>query len=182
MTKLWVLLLLTAAAIDSLETEEKVGDLETLFYGVAGHVFAVNQTTLLVRNFNYTGNAPDAFFWVGRSGTPKMTNEETTRILAHPYTGQHYQYRDTDYPVLKRSMNTDVLLTLPPDLTVSDIRWLSVWCKAYQFNFGALQFRDDILVKVDKENESQDEDPEKPETESIVSSIIRNVLGHLFQF
>jgi hypothetical protein len=34
---------------------------------VAGDVYAVDETTLLVKNFVYDGNGKDTFFWAGSS-------------------------------------------------------------------------------------------------------------------
>ena len=202
MTIKWVLILFAAVPTLQLENFVKIGDLRTLYYEVAGHVFVANQTTLLIRNFNYTGAAPDALFLVGTTGMPDKIQEETTAILAHPFTGKHFEYKDTDYPVLKKYVDEDVSLTLPPHLTVSDLRWLSVWCKAYEINFGDVVFLHDLLLKKDSEvsknmsvevvidvgikddtediaNEkpSQLDDPEDPEETSIVMNIISSVQG-----
>ena len=144
---IWFLILLTAAVKASLDVENiiKIGDLSSLRYEVAGHVFAVNQTNLHIKNFNYTGAAPDALFWAGTTGTPDETDDETTAILAHPFTRKHFQYEAKDYPVLGRSVNEDIVLTLPPNLKVSDLKWLSVWCKAYRINFGDVKFVENSL-------------------------------------
>ena len=145
---IWFLMLLTVAVIASLDVENviKIGDLSSLRYEVAGHVFAVNQTNLRIKNFNYTGAAPDALFWAGTTGTPDETDDETTAILAHPFTGKHFQYEATDYPVLGWTVNEDIVLTIPPHLKVSDLKWLSVWCKAYRINFGDVNFADNPLL------------------------------------
>jgi hypothetical protein len=37
------------------------------FRQVAGDVYAVDETTLLVKNFVYDGNGKDTFFWAGSS-------------------------------------------------------------------------------------------------------------------
>ena len=35
-------------------------------------------------------------------------------------------------------------MTLPETLKATDIKWLSVWCRAFQVNFGDLQFPKDL--------------------------------------
>ena len=127
------LILLKITVISSLDVESviQIGDLSSLKYEVAGHVFAVNQTNLLIKNFNYTGALPDALFWTGTTGTPVETDDETTAILAHPFTGKHFEYEAKDYPVLGRAVNEDIVLTLPLHFKVSDLNWLSVVCKEY---------------------------------------------------
>lgn len=33
-------------------------------------VYAVDETTLFIKNFVYDGTGPDAFFWVGKTPRP----------------------------------------------------------------------------------------------------------------
>ena len=35
-------------------------------------------------------------------------------------------------------------MTLPETLKATDIKWLSVWCRAFQVNFGDLSFPEDL--------------------------------------
>ena len=56
-----------------------------------GDVYAINEKTLVVKKFEYDGEAPDAFFWVGKTGN-KPTLDGT--ILPHPFTGKFYEYAD----------------------------------------------------------------------------------------
>ena len=39
---------------------------------------------------------------------------------------------------LRRFENEDIELHLPTDLAVSDVKWLSVWCKRFKLSFGDL--------------------------------------------
>ena len=34
----------------------------------------------------------------------------------------------------------DIVLTLPSGKTLKDVRWLSVWCRAFDVNFGEISF------------------------------------------
>ena len=43
----------------------KLGDFEGFFHDVSGSVYALNQSSLLVKDFTYDGTGPDAFFWAG---------------------------------------------------------------------------------------------------------------------
>ena len=158
------MILLLVSAIAGVEALTTVGDLPTLHHEVAGTVLVVNETNLLIKNFTYDGTAPDAFFWVGTEGSPGSVVEgpdgatwDHTAILAHPFTGQHYHYTDTDYPVLGRAEGEDILLTLPSRIQVSDIRWISVWCKAFKIDFGSLVFPENLLIESDVEDDSTDE-------------------------
>jgi len=119
----------------------KIGELKTLQHGVSGEVWALDESKLTVKNFNYDGTGPDAFFWVGTEGTPKSPGDESkTAILAHPFKGVHYEYRNLDAPLLGASTNEQVTLTLPPHMKVSDLKWLSVWCRRASADFGSLTF------------------------------------------
>ena len=81
--------------------------------------YALNDKTLNVQNFNYDGAGPDAFFWVGVEGSPdNVKNESTTAILAHPFQGKHYEYRNQDAPILGAASNEAVTLILPEHLKV----------------------------------------------------------------
>merc|ERR1712060_968990 len=152
------MLLLLVCSIAGVEGLATVGNLPTLHHDVAGTVLAVTNTNLLIKDFIYDGTAPDAFFWVGTEGAPGSVVEgpdgatwNHTAILAHPFSGQHYLYTDTDYPVLTRIQGEDILLTLPPTMQVSDIRWISVWCKAFAIDFGSVMFPEDLLVESEVE-------------------------------
>merc|ERR1712183_1152178 len=131
----------------------KIGDIDGFYYNVSGHVFAENQETIFIANFNYSGGGPDAYFWVGTAGTPRRTDEASTAILAHPFNGEHFAYEDLAAPRLGEVVNEDIRLTLPPHLKVKDLRWLSVWCRAFNANFGELVFPDNYNGDVDVKSE-----------------------------
>ena len=104
-------------------------------HDVSGDVLAPNSNSLLIKNFKYDGRGPDAFFWVGTSGNEP---NEIGHIVPVPFLGRFYHYTDPDAPVLRQFFGEDVELTLPPDLTVDKIRWISVWCRRFAVNFGDL--------------------------------------------
>ncbi len=41
----------------------------------------------------------------------------------------------------------DLVLRLPPGLTVDELRWLSVWCRAFTVNFGEVAWPEEVLDK-----------------------------------
>ena len=57
-------------------------------------------------------------------------------MLAHPFEGKFYDYRDSKVPVLRATFSEDVVLTLPPGLSSQDIKWISVWCRKFAVDFG----------------------------------------------
>lgn len=44
--------------------------LTILFLLFQGNVYAIDESTLFIKNFAYDGTGPDAFFWVGNSPRP----------------------------------------------------------------------------------------------------------------
>ena len=38
---------------------------------------------------------------------------------------------------------TPIVLTLPNNITVPDLKWISVWCRQFSINFGDFVFEDD---------------------------------------
>jgi len=134
----------TTAATTTTNTTEKtkLGDIETFHNNASGEVFALDEKTLMIKDFTYKGNGPDTFFWVGPEGTPSnVPDENETKILAHPYVEPgYYEYRDRSAPVLNGAYKEQITLRLPENLTVSDIKWLSVWDRKFSVDHGHLIF------------------------------------------
>ena len=123
----------------------KIGQFTGYHYGVAGILYALNESTLFIKDFAYTGGGPDAFFVVGTKTERPSPNGI---MLTFPFDGKHYEYDDPNAPVLGRfeaGQPQKVLLHLPKNLRVSDLKWLSVWCRAYTVNFGEVIWPDDIV-------------------------------------
>ena len=114
----------------------KLGSLSTIHYGVSGEVYVLDSKTLLVKNFQYEGGAPAAYFVVGTSGQPD--NQYVAAVLPYPFKGQHYSYEDPDIPDIPASATEDenILLTLPPWVEVEDLTWMSVFCREFNVDFG----------------------------------------------
>ena len=112
--------------------ETEVGPLvDRNSHAVSGTVFIVDDSTLLIKNFNYDGTAPDAFFYVGTSGSP---SESGTKL----------EYPEGQPNAILGAFNgqSDVTVKLPSSLRAQDLRWLSVWCRAFDVNFGEVTFPD----------------------------------------
>ncbi|KAG7169644.1 Skeletor-like 1 [Homarus americanus] len=100
-----------------------MGSLVPLQHQVKGEIYAVDSRTIHIRGFSYDGSAPDAFFYGGTSGRPS----DRGFIIPDENGG-------TD--PLGRYSNQDVTLTLPEGKTLKDLKWLSVWCRAFAIDFG----------------------------------------------
>ena len=77
--------------------EKYIGSFTTHYHKTAGKVFAVDEQTLRIEDFEYDGEGPDAFFVVG---TTETTGGDGT-ILPHPFAGKFYDYEDRSAPKLE---------------------------------------------------------------------------------
>ena len=167
----YFLMLSALAAISTNVSGEhvKVGEFNNRAHGIGGTVYAVDKKTLLIKGFTYDGAGPDAFFWAGTQGSPSGIGT----ILPYPFKGKFYEYEDQSAPILngRFSGDKDIKLTLPDTLKATDIKWLSIWCRAFSVNFGDLIFPDKLslgehspetLMILNTEGEPES----KPETES----------------
>lgn len=105
----------------------RIGKFSTHFHEVRGEVYAVDDKTIFIKGFNYDGRGPDAFFWAGSSVRPDASgfvvpNDKGTLEGLTSYSGQ------------------DLVLRLPVGKEVTELRWLSVWSKTLNVNFGSLIF------------------------------------------
>lgn len=154
-------LALALASVVSADHPIKVGALDTKEHGVRGVVFALNESTLFVKDFEYDGAGPDAFFWVGTEGEPG----EVGTILPYPFQGKFYDYKDSNAPIITGVYEkVNITLTLPDDLKVSDLKWFSVWCRQFAVNFADVYFPKDFSFEHDDDSyaepEGTDAEPE----------------------
>ncbi|XP_011646237.1 protein Skeletor, isoforms D/E isoform X2 [Pogonomyrmex barbatus] len=89
-------------------------------------VVVVDAQTLLIPNFSYDGEAPDAKFWVGAGPNPSPQG-----IRVPDENGKEQP--------LRRYNHKTIVLTLPGDLTVHQLGHFGVWCEAFTVDFGHVQ-------------------------------------------
>ena len=118
-----------------------LGEFEHPLHGVSGKVYLTpKQDKLLIEDFSYDGRGPDAFFWVGAEGSP---GARSSVVLPHPFRGKFYDYRDPEVPRLSPSYQEDIVLSLPPQLSAYNIKWISVWCRKFSVDFGHVIIEED---------------------------------------
>jgi len=139
--------LLTLTLLSVASAEKLIGKLKTLAHDVSGTVYAKDANTIVIKDFVYDGSGPDAFFWIGKSGSPKSTDEGTTYILGEE---KNFAYRDTSAPVLRKYSKETVELTLPENFQMGDLKWFSVWCRQFSVDFGSLEFPANFQVGDDE--------------------------------
>ncbi|XP_023215764.1 protein Skeletor, isoforms B/C-like, partial [Centruroides sculpturatus] len=97
--------------------------LNNVLHEVEGDVYVINKNSFYIKNFNYDGNAPDAHFWVGNSKEPSAKGTKVPDEFG-------------SFRPLEKYQNKDIVISLPKNVTFSNIKWLSVWCIQFNANFG----------------------------------------------
>ena len=112
-----------------------VGAIKQYKHGVSGDIYACGDDELVIEKFTYDGQAPDAFFLVG---TGSDTPNSNGIILPHPFQGKFYDFEDIKVPILDAYDGTQqpIVLELPTQIKVSNLKWISVWCRQFEINFG----------------------------------------------
>lgn len=132
-------LILLVSAKDCVSQEEEdgpyrgkfIGKLNSYHHQVSGDVYAVDDWTILLVNFNYDGTGDDTFFWSGDSGRPGpqgfiVPNE-------HGRTN-----------ILERYYNAEVRLALPEGKRISRVKWLAIYDIGSQNAFGDVYIPDEF--------------------------------------
>lgn len=104
-----------------------IGKINTYAHQVSGHVYAIDEYTILIKNFFYDGLGQDAFFWAGSSVRPSnvgfiVPDEEGKTNKLQPYTDK------------------DIYLQLPNRRKITSIRWLAIWNLREHENYGDIFF------------------------------------------
>jgi len=122
----------------------KVGDISELSeHELAGELWATDKNTLEFRKFTYEGDGPDAFFMIGTHDADEKPNLDDG--IPIPYSKDEvfiqklYDIND-EIPALPEFKNEQFKITLPPGIHVSDLKWLSVYCRKFTKDFGNVKF------------------------------------------
>merc|ERR1712110_253407 len=124
-----------------------IGEITTYAHGVSGDIYSCGDDKIIFENFKYDGLGPDAFFWVGTEGAKPSSNGI---LLPYPFEGKFYDYEDLNAPFLDKAYDgtqSPMVVTLPDDVTLSDLKWISVWCRKVGVNFGDYIFEETCDVK-----------------------------------
>merc|ERR1712062_418527 len=120
------------------------------YHPVQGDLYLKDAQTLVIRNFVYDGEGPDAFFVVGkrpmrrnrivirdRRDAIPLPYEDSYSAYSRQNTNQRrLRYDDPDIPVLGRYEGQDIELTLPQGIEVDNIKWISLYCRQFNMDFG----------------------------------------------
>lgn len=127
-----------------------LGRLSELSHQVRGEVFSLDDSTLLIEDFTYDGRGPDSFFLASTMGSRPSSLGDVVLPLRHfsvhdslqdtTYSSPAVPVRDRDIEILPAFYRQDIVLRLPEGILVSQLRWLSVWCREFQVDFGHVVF------------------------------------------
>ena len=113
---------------DAQQNGVSLGPFSSLAHDLGGDVFAIDSRTFEVRNFNYDGTGPAAFFWVGKGATPDtngfpipLVPSCDANVKLGPYSA---------------STSQPLRVEIPDGMTIQDFDYLSVWCEQAIQNFG----------------------------------------------
>eukprot|EP00091_Calanus_sinicus_P018432 TRINITY_DN4204_c0_g1_i2.p1 TRINITY_DN4204_c0_g1~~TRINITY_DN4204_c0_g1_i2.p1 ORF type:complete len:164 (-),score=22.21 TRINITY_DN4204_c0_g1_i2:108-599(-) len=155
----WLLLGVLSASANGLEAEgKKFSQLaKANRHFLEGTVYIRDINTIEIRSFSYPSTStnpngilgPDSFFIAGTKGCGPdnllKRGGNTTGIiipLPFPETGKNWQFEDRSIPRMRKAVNENILLTLPPGVQTSELKWLSLFCRRYRHNFGQVILND----------------------------------------
>merc|ERR1719500_1448065 len=140
----------------------KFGDISELSeHELAGELWATDKNTLEFRKFTYEGDGPDAFFMIGTHDADENPNLDDG--IPIPYSKDEvfiqklYDIND-EIPALQEFKNEQFKITLPPGIHVSDLKWLSVYCRKFTKDFGNVKFAEAEGNHEDSEAEAEGSD------------------------
>ena len=132
MLRLTVVLLTVLALSDA---RVFLGKLSELAHQLRGNVYAISCSELVIENFYYDGTGPRVFAYIGSDPATAPTRRSNGVDATVMYDGRTF----THFP-LERHTNTTLRILLPDSYHLNQIRWLSIWCKAFFANFGHVTF------------------------------------------
>lgn len=110
---------------------KKLGSFKTNAHDVKGTVYAASENTFYIVDFSYDGQGPDAYFWAGTTEQPSPQGF----IVPSEFGAKQ---------VLAKYTDQNIAITLPDDKKITDIKWLSVWCRKFAVNFGHIMIPSDF--------------------------------------
>ena len=112
---------------DSDDEVSFIGNFVTRLFGVEGQIYSKGTHALVIKNFKYDGRGPAGVFWVGTEGH-KPSPLGIQLIAADQKDPERLEAYFGNQP--------DIELTLPTGIEVSDLKWISVWCKTFNVVLG----------------------------------------------
>lgn len=109
-----------------------------------GNVYAISCSELLIENFDYDGTGPQVYAFIGTNPAGGPTGSSVGADATVMDKSQTF----TRFPN-RRYTNESIRVFLPESYNLNQIRWLSIWCKAFDANFGHITLASDNQVVED---------------------------------
>ncbi|XP_059089125.1 protein Skeletor, isoforms B/C-like [Tigriopus californicus] len=107
------------------------------YHELSGTVEFLDDKRIVIRNMIYDGLGPDAFFIIGVGESRSPNVQDAIPVVPDDYAGARLQYKyDDQVPILRAYTGEDVTIALPDGVTTNDLRWISVYCRAFSLDFG----------------------------------------------
>ena len=105
---------------------------------VSGFVVAKDEQTMLLCSFSYDGKGPDAFLVVGNSKAVNKPNADDAIPVVPGLEAikRNFEFSDRDIPILGKFDKETLEVRLPEGESVSGLKWISVFCRDYDIDFG----------------------------------------------
>ena len=116
-----------------------IGEFTNTQHNVRGMVWAYNNTLMLIEDFAYDGFGFGVYFQVATKGRNRNAWVANRKTIGYPNP------EDFGTPLEKAyGTNPDkvdwIVLRMPSDILVQDIKWMTVWCDQFHISFGEVKF------------------------------------------
>ncbi|XP_065916181.1 protein Skeletor, isoforms B/C-like [Dysidea avara] len=126
------------------EGEVLIGSLPNFQHGVRGTLYAVDETTLLIRNFEYDGLGPTVYAYVYRRGVNVRASGGGIVI--------NWRDRSSNGRITQRYTGSDITLSLRDQqdgdtgLTLNDIGTFTIWCQRFATFFTRINIPAGLML------------------------------------
>jgi len=116
-----------------------IGQFVNTQHQIRGMVWAYNNTLLLIEDFAYDGQGFGVYFQAATEGDNILEWLNSRKTIGYPNPEDFGT--PLDHPYGQNPDKVDwIVLRMPSDILVQDIKWLTVWCDQFQISFGEVQF------------------------------------------
>jgi len=125
-----------------------IGNFSYHAHGVSGDIYSIDgvDNQLHIRRFKYDGTGQNTYFM---AGTEASEPNSDGFLLEHPFKGKFYTSDEHDAPVLKEFEGHEepIVLTLPNNVKVKDLKWISVWDRTWSISYGDMIWADNEVLQ-----------------------------------
>ncbi|XP_065916179.1 protein Skeletor, isoforms B/C-like [Dysidea avara] len=127
------------------EGEVLIGSLPNIQHGVQGTLYAVDETSLLIRNFEYDGQGPTVYVYVYRRGV-RVDSSGGGIII-------NWSHGSSNGRITQRYTGSDITVSLRNQqggntgLTINDIGTFTIWCQRFTVFFSRIDIPTGLMLE-----------------------------------